>query len=88
LVGFPSFVGERPPDSQVTNSAVMKGSWADPLDHRPNASRNARDFRACRRFCPQRRSLARRGSCSNPFHAIAADEPRACYDASRLGFTG
>jgi hypothetical protein len=69
--------------------SVVRSTWTDPDDMRPNA-RHAREIAGYRRYCPLRRCLAQHGDRSSftGEHIQAADRLRACFDGARLGFSG
>lgn len=73
---------------QVTGTgptAVMKTTWRDPDDIKPNATHKAREISGYRTFCPLRRMMAHKGSQIDPKHVLAADLLRAQVDIATIG---
>ena len=68
-------------------AAVMRASWRDPEDLRPNA-RRPREVTGYRSSCPLRRMSAARGSPITERHVAAADHLRTLADLARIGFSG
>jgi len=67
-------------------TAVMKGSWVDPLDIRPNASKRPRTIAGWRTFCSLRRMM-QNGSQIQEWHILAADFFRGQVDLAAIGAT-
>lgn len=72
---------------QQGRGAVMRASWRDPDDLRPNA-RRAREITGWRTFCPLRRMALARGSQIDEQHIVAADLFRLTYDRATIGESG
>ena len=73
---------------QITASGptgVMKDTWRDPDDIKPNATHRAREVTGYRTFCPLRRMSAHKGSQIEPRHILAADLLRAQVDIATIG---
>jgi hypothetical protein len=87
---LPSLIAEPPPMQQLVNRRAVKDTWNDPSDDKPGASRTARQVAGYRQYCPLRRCRQRHGERSSfsTQHIEAADKLRACFDGSRLGFSG
>lgn len=66
-------------------TAVMRASWRDPDDVRPNAARRAREITGYRTYCPLRRMLRQKGTQVTERHVIAADMLRAQVDLAVIG---
>lgn len=68
-------------------TAVMRATWRDPEDTRPNAARNPREVKGHRAFDPLRWSRRRHGDASSfsDLHIFAADRLRLVADMARLG---
>src|SRR6478736_2357799 len=66
---------------------VMRATWRDPDDLRPNA-RRAREITGYRSSCQLRRMSVQRGSPITEAHIVAADHLRSLADLSRVGCTG
>ena len=69
-------------------TGVMKGTWRDPDDVKPNASHRAREISGYRTFCPLRRMMAHKGSAIEQRHVLAADLLRAQVDIAVIGKGG
>jgi len=69
-------------------TAVMRGSWRDPDDVTPNASKYAREISGWRTFDPLRKMVAQQGSQVTTQHIAACDILREAADVAALGYTG
>jgi hypothetical protein len=67
-------------------TAVMRASWRDPDDVRPNASRRPKEIGGYRVYCALRRMEAR-GSPIEKRHIDAADCLRLLWDLSIYGYS-
>jgi hypothetical protein len=69
---------------------VVKGSWNDPDDMKPGATRTAKQVTGWRGYDPLRMAFKRLGERSNvkAEHIVAADLLRAAFDGSRIGYSG
>jgi hypothetical protein len=80
---------DPPPETQIISGKLQRGTWVDPEDLRPNASKGPRLIHGHRAFCPLRRCRARHGDRTfSEEHCLAADRLRGFYDGARLGFQG
>lgn len=68
-------------------TGVMRASWRDPEDMRPNA-RQPREISGYRTFCPLRRMMAHKGSQIEQRHVLAADMLRGQVDIAVIGKGG
>jgi hypothetical protein len=87
LPALASLVETGPPEIRRINHSVLKDTWVDPDDLRPNV-RTGRTVTGHRAFCPLRWCQKRHGGRSsfNEEHVAAADRLRVAFDGARLGF--
>jgi hypothetical protein len=89
LAPLPSLEETGPPLIRKLNHSVMRDSWTDPDDLRPNV-RSGRIVGGHRAFCPLRWCVKRHAERSSftPEHILAADKLRGLWDGARIGFAG
>jgi hypothetical protein len=89
LSPLPSLLAEMPTEAQRSSGKVMTGSWRDPTDTAPSASRTTKE-KGWRQPCMLRWCRARHKDRS-PFtaeHVVAADELRRVWDLVNVGMNG
>jgi hypothetical protein len=89
LPTLPSLLAEPPPEAQRSGK-VVRGTWRDPTDTAPSASRTAKEIKGWRQPCMLRwcRARFREHSKFTAEHVAAADELRRNYDLVRIGASG
>lgn len=67
---------------------MVKTTWRDPDDTKPDASRRPREITGWRTYCPLRRMMTIAGTSITTEHILAADRLRQAADAVCFGYSG